>query len=1472
MSERRTAPRSLKPVETTALVLGLAAVLGNLVVALIVPVPPPDLTLCLIWLIALTIALNLNIAIGSIEINFAAFFVLSAFMLFGSGAAIGIFIGSLLLSEFANRMLQHFRAEAPRDFVTIVASLANNLAVDGLGLFVGSVIFYAIGGSTPLTQPSPQWLSGITSLTFLAVVALEMTHFAVSIGVGAWIVHLQHIALPTFIGQHWMEITFLGAIPVFSSFTLAVAALHMPLLIFAGACAMLVLSIAIAHNLSRARARLERRVRELHSLAAIGQTVANSLDLPEVLQAIHEQTQQLMDARNFYIALYDEHERRITFPLAYENGERVTYISRLFGEGFTEYIILSRRPLLIKGDVQEFARQIGQPAVDPNVRSWLGVPIAIGENVLGVMAVQSRERVNSYDESHRDILISIAAQAATAIRNSQFYMSLRHQTSNLFIMNSVLTAINSTLNLDEVLNIIVTSLPHVMACQKAAILLADDAGHTARLAASHNLSADFVAQATAIPIGPDERALVIATGQPLIINDLHTHAKAQIFKTAAEMEHFRALAEVPLWAQDKPIGSLTAYYADPRAFTPNEIEELTTFANQAAIAVANARLYARTDQALTRRIEQIAALQQISLDLVSSLDLDQVMQHLLERAVTMAGAALGSVGIWDEEHTVVRVTVIYGYSPEAATRLAHTTWPVSSGLVGRAIRTGQSFFVTDVRTDSDYVALSPDTRSEMVVLLRKEDRILGVINLESPEVGRFDSASLDFINQLATQAVIALENAQLYRSAQSRLREMSILYEVGQRLTSILDLPLLGKELTYFMAHALNMTYCGLQVFEPTTGMLHTIGKYFSPDVDHSAEVEGLDDHYRLADYPELQAAIDRHDIQITYRDDATIHPSDQALLEQHHIFAMLNLPLVLGKELIGVVKWGDERAHRRFGASEIQFAKTLANQATIAVHNARLFEERARRINALSELYQASVALSTSVELEEVLRRISTVAREISGADAASLYIYDERSDSFTRAYASGVTGDWSPSHLRSTGMTRRVIKEGKPVLVTDTHTHSEVNPHTIEAGIESLIAVPLISQGQPVGVMYVGSFKAQQFDEGDVQIISALANQAAVAISNAHLFSEIAESRDQLQAILDSADDGLLIFEPGSRIVMVNPCLETMWNVPHGWLNDRRLIDLLDQPETAIAEKLGYTPDALRQLLEQLSAASEFTLSKHIYALPGHVPARYVERACLPVLDAERVPIGWMIVLREVTEELELQRMRDDLTNTIVHDLRSPLSSILGSLYFMEELAESDPDSPSGQALTISIRSANKLMNLVNSLLDIARLSTGQTLVELQAQRLEGVLDAAIEYLLPLAIDSEVTLIKDIEPDLPLVLIDEDKINRVLVNLIDNALKFTPRSGLVIVSAERWANNAGHSMVRCVVSDTGPGIPPEYRTRVFDRFVQIADRPGRRRGTGIGLNFCQLAVEAHGGKIWVEDAPGGGSKFSFTLQSVAD
>jgi GAF domain-containing protein len=1470
MSNRRTPLRFAPSAQTAAIALSVLAVLGCTAVAVLVPAPPLSPFIYLTWTITLAAALNLNIRVELIDVNFSNFFLLAGLLALGMGPTLVIFLSALLLSEAAGLFWRRYtdRSDHPR---MALVSIANSLAADGCALLAGGAVFYALGGDVPFIPVSTAWNIDLSPV-LLQLAGLDLAFLLVNFGVAIVLLKLAGTEVQSFADRHQREILMLGIVPAVLSVTLAIAALSMPGMVFAVACLLLVFSMFMTHSLSNARARLERRVRELGSLAAIGQTVANSLELPEVLEAIHQQTQHLMDAHNFYIALYDDGERRINFPLAYENNQRVIYTSRLFGDGFTEYIILSRQPLLIKHDVQAFARQLGQTVIDVQVRSWLGVPIAVGERVLGVIAVQSRERANSYDESHRDILTSIATQAATAIRNSQMYMAVRRQTANLSVINSVLTAINSTLDLNQVLDIIVNSVPQVVGCQQAAIFLADDQGRSAQLAASYNFSPEYVAQSQVLPISSIDRSVVMVTGQPLIVHDTHDD-EAAAFRAIGETEGFRAFAAIPLQTSARPIGSLAVYYAEPHQFAPDEIDELTTFANQAAVAVANARLYAHTDQALAKRMNQLAMLEQIGRDLTSSLDLDQILRRLLDRAVAATGAAQGNVGLWNAEQRLTQVMVTSGLSAEGELQIKLATWPVTLGLTGRAIRTGQSVYVTDVRHDSDYFAANPQTRSEMVVLIKKEERILGIINLESPEVGRFDQAALDFVGQLARQAAIALDNAQLFRQAQSRLHEVSILYTVGQQLTSLLDLSQLGEELTRQMARALNTTYCALQIYDLDTDRIHSVARYFSPDLAHTAATLTIPEEYRLTDHPGRQAAFAQHTFHIAYRTDSAGESGDWEFLRRHDLHATLTVPLILREEISGAVEWADERPDRRFTHTEERLAVTLANQATIAVHNARLFEERTRRISTLDQLYQASLALSASIELEDVLKRIGTVACEICRADAASLYLYDQQTESFTRAYAVGVTGDWSPSHLRSTGMTRRVMKEGAPVLVTETHGHPEVNPHTVEAGVRSLIATPLISQGNPVGVMYVGSFSPHQFDASDVQIVSALANQAAVVIANARLFSEVAESRDRLQAILDSADDSILMFDMNLQISMLNPNLETLCQVPRSALVGHSLLNLLTRPELALAEKLGYTTDRLRQLLLQLRERQEAAWGKNVYVLPGSSPARYIERVCLPVRAAAPHPIGWMMVLRDVTEEIELQRMRDDLSHTIVHDLRTPLSSILGGLYFLEELTEdSAASSPEREALSISIRSANKLLNLVNSLLDIARLSAGQTLVEVQAQRLEPVLDAAFESLLPLAEDSGITITRDIQSDLPLVLIDEDKVNRVLINLIDNALKFTPRGGRVAVVAERWRSSGESSYVRCSVRDTGPGIPPEYRTRIFDRFVQLANRRGRRRGTGIGLNFCRLAVEAHGGKIWIEDTPDGGSDFSFTLPALPE
>jgi len=233
------------------------------------------------------------------------------------------------------------------------------------------------------------------------------------------------------------------------------------------------------------------------------------------------------------------------------------------------------------------------------------------------------------------------------------------------------------------------------------------------------------------------------------------------------------------------------------------------------------------------------------------------------------------------------------------------------------------------------------------------------------------------------------------------------------------------------------------------------------------------------------------------------------------------------------------------------------------------------------------------------------------------------------------------------------------------------------------------------------------------------------------------------------------------------------------------------------------------------------------------------------------------------------ELLRLREELADMIVHDLRNPLGAIATALDLLKRVsvAEAEAEYVTRMMGTME-QSVHRMQYLVDTLLDIARLEEGAMSLWVQPLALHALLKElmAEEYLL--ARKSGVTLESRVPADLPKIEADPDVLQRVLLNLLDNALKFTPRGGQVWVEAQPHAD-----MVQVEVTDTGPGIPPEERSRVFEKFTQIQGRVVPQRGSGLGLAFCRMAVEAHGGRIWVEDGPGGkGSRFILTLPLAQD
>ena len=232
------------------------------------------------------------------------------------------------------------------------------------------------------------------------------------------------------------------------------------------------------------------------------------------------------------------------------------------------------------------------------------------------------------------------------------------------------------------------------------------------------------------------------------------------------------------------------------------------------------------------------------------------------------------------------------------------------------------------------------------------------------------------------------------------------------------------------------------------------------------------------------------------------------------------------------------------------------------------------------------------------------------------------------------------------------------------------------------------------------------------------------------------------------------------------------------------------------------------------------------------------------------------------------ELVRLREELADMIVHDLRNPLGVISNGLELLVKILPVDTETEYlAPVIDAMQRSSQRMQRLVSTLLSIARLEAREILHFLALDIYTLVKEIMVEEL-PLAESSDVTLQNHLSADLPLVLADRDFLERVLVNLLDNALTYTPRGGQVWLEAHPKPGK-----LQVEVIDTGPGIPPEHRERIFEKFTQVQQPATVRRGVGLGLAFCRMAVKAHGGRIWIKDGPAGkGSRFIFTLPTAQD
>lgn len=512
-----------------------------------------------------------------------------------------------------------------------------------------------------------------------------------------------------------------------------------------------------------------------------------------------------------------------------------------------------------------------------------------------------------------------------------------------------------------------------------------------------------------------------------------------------------------------------------------------------------------------------------------------------------------------------------------------------------------------------------------------------------------------------------------------------------------------------------------------------------------------------------------------------------------------------------------------------------------------------------LDLLYHVSRELVSDLDLHTVLERVLSLSSKYVGAERASAMVVDERQQPVDAAIIIDERLSVSTvDQLRGTiehGLAGWVMRTRQTALVTDSRWDERWQKRPDDAvertGAKSAICVPIIAHDQVVGVITLVHPMANFFNRGHLKLLGAIADQAGIAIHNARLHSNLQAAHSRYLELFDDSIDPIIITTWPGQILEINRQALRLTGV---------IMDL-DIYGMHIDELIGLKEDWLSVYEAELREGNKLRIECELITGNGvMLPVEaYFRKININGEDA----VQW--ILRDISERKELDLLRETLTESIVHDLRAPLSNIISSLDFISIFFPADSGPEVTEVVSIASRSAARMFRLINSLLDIDRLESGQVLTARTQEAPLALLDEAIDAVKSNMEGKMQTLTTDFDESLGLISIDRDMISRVIINLLDNAVKYTPNEGKIAISAHQ-----SDGCLEIAVRDSGPGIPSDEKDAVFNKFYRLRSTQ-KKSGFGLGLSFCKLAVEAHGGNIWVESQPGEGSRFIVRLPAYS-
>jgi len=1114
----------------------------------------------------------------------------------------------------------------------------------------------------------------------------------------------------------------------------------------------------------------------------------------------------------------------------------------------------------------------------------------------GVPILDSEGNLLGYRGVDKDITARKRAEA-----------EIQRRLQEMTLLSQVTTVITSAVDMTDALHNVCAELARFLQVPQAGFAILNPERTAAEVVADYHPPSSSGAIGVVLPVaGNPSMAYILEHKAPLAVTDAQTDPLLAPVHELMRQRNVQSILIVPIIAGGEVIGTLGFDAFQRQVFNDSDIDLMQHVATQ----VGQVLIRKRAEEEIKRRGEELEALREISLAVTAQLELGEVLRNVVEQGCRLLDTKAGGIYLVDEAKNDLEFVVSYGYTRDyTGTRMAP-----DEGLCGRVLQSGEPLAVDDY---SHWEGRSPDWEAEPLtavlgVPLKRGEQVIGVLEfVESGRARGFGEHDVWLATLFASQAAIAIENARLYQAEQAARASADTLREISRAVGSTLELDEVLSLVLRQAKRVLAYDTASILLFAGGEPAMAAVTGYEDEELV-KAEVS-----LHLNDSPILQAmARDQRPVVIgdVREDERWIWVSGT-----EDIRAWIGVPLLVRDEMIGVLMI-DNTQPGSYTEADAAIAQALANQAAVAIENARLYQAEQRGREVAEALRETARVVNASLNLDEVLPLILEQLAQVIEYDSSAVLLLDD--DRFKVTAGRGFPDMEAALRISFSAdednLSSAVVRARRPLVIEDVQDDPRWQSIPATAHIHGWIGAPLIVRDRVIGVLTVDSRRLGAYSEEDGRLVFAFANQAAVAIENARLYEEtqrratelsvlygvatagatslrldeiIQRTLDALCETLRPDDAAILLLEPETEELVIRawtgfPGGPKLMRRPvgigiPGWVaqmgepvlladvrQDERYqaCDADTRSELCVPLRVGERIiGALNLESRRLGAFGDDGL-RLVSTLAGNL-AMLVEHARLfEEVETARAELQQRAeALEEANVRLqELDRLKDQFLANMSHELRTPLNSIIGFSEVLIDGLVGEMTSEQKECLENVRSSGHHLLALISDILDISKIEAGRMELEPATFDVAELLAEVQATITPLIEKKSQVLKIEQAEGLPPLTADRFRVKQILLNLLSNAYKFTLVEGHITLSCRL----ADQTTMLFSVADTGIGIKPEDQEIIFEEFRQVDGSAAREMtGTGLGLAISKRLVEMHGGRIWVESEYGHGATFSLLL-----